>query len=113
MKIVDIETIVFKYKSKVSSDIAGHAHPSEEHDAYQTLTRIVTDEGVDGFCFGGSKEINDRIIKPALVGKNPMDREKIWQYFYRDLQGSRGLISDRQLAVIDMALWDFLSLIHI
>jgi len=36
-----------------------------------------------------------------------MDREKIWQYLYRDLQGSRGLISDGQLAVIDMALWDF------
>jgi len=46
LKIVDIETIVFKYKSKVSSDIAGHAHPSEEHEAYQTLTRIVTDEGL-------------------------------------------------------------------
>jgi len=107
LKIVDIETIVFKYKSKVSSDLAGHAHPSEEHDAYQTLTKIVTDEDVDGYCFGGNKEINERIIKPALVGKNPMDREKIWQYLYRDLQGSRGLINDRQLAVIDMALWDF------
>jgi len=107
LKIIDIETIIFKYESQIGSDIAGHAHPSEEHDAYQTLTRIVTDEGVDGFCFGGNKKINDRIIKPALIGKNPMDREKIWQYLYRDLQGSRGLISDRQLAVIDMALWDF------
>jgi len=107
LKIIDIETIIFKYKSQIGSDIAGHAHPSEEHDAYQSLTRIVTDEGVDGFCFGGNKKINDRIIKPALIGKNPMDREKIWQYLYRDLQGSRGLISDRQLAVIDMALWDF------
>jgi len=107
LKIIDIETIIFKYKSQIGSDIAGHAHPSEEHDAYQSLTRIVTDEGVDGFCFGGNKKINDRIIKPALIGKNPMDREKIWQYLYRDLQGSRGLISDRQIAVIDMALWDF------
>lgn len=107
LKIIDIETIIFKYKSQIGSDIAGHAHPSEEHDDYQSLTRIVTDEGVDGFCFGGNKKINDRIIKPALIGKNPMDREKIWQYLYRDLQGSRGLISDRQLAVIDMALWDF------
>ena len=107
LKIIDIETIIFKYESQIGSDIAGHAHPSEEHDAYQSLTRIVTDEGIDGFCFGGNKKINDRIIKPALIGKNPMDREKIWQYLYRDLQGSRGLISDRQLAVIDMALWDF------
>ena len=106
MKIVDIETIVFKYKSRVRSDIAGHMHPSKEHDAYQTLTRIVTDEEVEGYCLGGNKEINDHIIKPALIGKNPMDREKIWHYLYRDLQGSRGLISDRQIAIIDMALWD-------
>mgnify|MGYP005644303895 FL=1 len=107
MKIVDVETIVFKYRSRVRCDLAGHAHPSEEHDAYQTLTVIVTDEDVNGYCFGGNKEINDRVIKPALIGKNPMDRERIWQHLYRDLQGSRGLISDRQLAVIDMALWDF------
>lgn len=106
MKIVDVETIVFKYRSTVGSDIAGHAHPAPEHDAFQTLTKIVTDEGVEGYCFGGSKETNDRIVRPALVGKNPMDREKIWQMFYRRLQGSRGGLNDRQLAVVDMALWD-------
>ncbi|RLG95573.1 enolase [Candidatus Bathyarchaeota archaeon] len=107
MKIVDVETITFKYKSRIGFDIAGHAHPAEEHTAYQTLTRIVTDEGIDGYCFGGDKRINERIIKPAIVGMNPLDRERIWQYLYRDLQGSRQLISSEQLAVIDMALWDF------
>lgn len=107
MKIIDVETIVFKYRSKRQHDLAGHTHPAPEHDALQTLTAIVTDEGVNGYCFGGSKEINDRIVKPSLLGKNPMDREKIWQMFYRRLQGSRGGISDRQLSVVDMALWDF------
>ena len=67
----------------------------------------VTDEGIDGYCFGGDKRVNERIIKPAIVGMNPLDRERIWQYLYRDLQGSRQLISSEQLAVIDMALWDF------
>jgi len=106
VKIVDVETIVFKYRSTVGSDIAGHAHPAPGHDAFQTLTKIVTDEGVEGYCFGGSKETNDRIVKPALMGKNPLDREKIWQMFYRRLQGSRGGLNDRQLAIVDMALWD-------
>jgi len=107
MKIIDVETIVFKYRSKRQHDLAGHTHPAPEHDALQTLTAIVTDEGVNGYCFGGNKEINDRNVKPSLLGKNPMDREKIWQMFYRRLQGSRGGISDRQLSVVDMALWDF------
>ena len=108
MRITDVETIVFKYKSTTAPDSAGHGHPAPEHDAQQTLTKIVTDEGADGYCFGGNKETNDRIVKPALVGENPLDRERIWHYFYRHLQGSRGgRLNDRQLAVIDMALWDF------
>jgi L-alanine-DL-glutamate epimerase-like enolase superfamily enzyme len=67
----------------------------------------MTDEGIDAYCFGGAPEINELMIKPTLVGKNPLDREQIWQFFYRQLQASRGGLTDRQLAVIDMALWDF------
>ena len=106
MKIVDVETLVFTYTSTRAHDRAGHTHPAPPHDALQTLTTIVTDEGVDGYCFGGSKETNDRVVKPALLGMNPLDREKIWQLFYRRLQGSRGGLNDRQLAVVDLALWD-------
>lgn len=83
MKIVDVETTVFRYRSKLGSDIAGHTHPAAEHDAYQTLTKVVTDEGVDGYCFGGSKQMNERVIRPSLIGENPLEREKIWQKLYR------------------------------
>lgn len=107
MRIVDVETIVFTYDSCRDVDLAGHGHPAKAHEAVQTLTRIVTDEGVDGYCFGGDKEVNERLIKPALLDKNPMDREKIWQSFYHRLQASRGRLSDRQLSIVDMALWDF------
>ncbi len=107
MKIVDVETIVFTYPSTRRADLAGHTHPAPPHDARQTLTVIVTDEGANGYCFGGSPEINDRVVKPALLGQNPLDRERVWQLFYRRLQGSRGGLTDRQLAVVDMALWDF------
>ena len=107
LKIIDVETTVFKYGSTVASDSAGHTHPAPEYEKLQTLTKILTDEGADGYCFGGSKETNDRVIKPALIGENPLNRERIWQKFYRHLQGSRGGLNDRQLAVVDMALWDF------
>jgi L-alanine-DL-glutamate epimerase-like enolase superfamily enzyme len=107
MEIVDVETVVFKYRSTVAADSAGHGHPAIEHERLQALTRIVTDEGIDGYCFGGNKETNERIVKPALRGKDPLNREEIWQMLYRQLQGSRGGLSDRQLAVVDIALWDF------
>ena len=49
MKIVDIITEVFNYKSKIVPDAEGHTHPGPEHDATQTLLRIVTDEGTEGY----------------------------------------------------------------
>lgn len=107
MKITDVETITFQYMSQRGFDLAGHSHPTTPYPATQSLTRIMTDEGVDGYCFGGVPELNDRVVKPTLLGKNPFDREQIWQLFYRHLQASRGGLTDRQLAVIDMALWDF------
>ena len=54
MKIVDIKTQTFKYKSNQVSDSEGHGHPGPEHDATQTLLTIV-DEGLQGYAFGGSR----------------------------------------------------------
>ena len=78
MKIVDVKTQTFKYKSNQVSDSEGHGHPGPEHDATQTLLTIVTDEGLEGYAFGGSPAIAEQIFKPALVGEDPFYREKLW-----------------------------------
>ena len=49
-------------------------------DTTQTITRISTDEGVEGFMLGGNPEIISNVIKPMLVGENPLDREKLWNW---------------------------------
>ena len=54
MKIVDVVTEVFGYKSKTVRDSDGHTHPGPEHDARQSLLKIVTDEG-----YNVQKEINN------------------------------------------------------
>lgn len=105
MKIVDVVIERFIYKSRIVGDLEGHTHPGPEHDAVQSLLRIVTDQGVEGYCFGGNREAL-QVAKPALVGEDPFYREKIWQTLKGWQRSHAGVLSDRFLAVIDMALWD-------
>jgi L-alanine-DL-glutamate epimerase-like enolase superfamily enzyme len=106
MKIVDVGVEVFRYKSKIIRDSEGHTHPGPEHDATQSLLRLVTDEGVEGYSFGANKEIIERIVKPLLIGADPFYREKIWQMLKERQRLHLGQLSDRVLAGVDMALWD-------
>jgi len=108
LKIKDICTISFRYRSRIVRDEEGHSHPGPEHDAIMTLTEIVTDEGEEGYCFGGSPEAN-RILKGILVGENPLDRERIWQKMSRARWLYRNILTDRAISTIDLALWDFLG----
>ena len=66
------------------------------------LLRIMTDEGVEGLsrCGGG---INIDEVKWQLVGENPMDRERIWQNFWRNLRTSNLGVA---IGPVDCALWD-------
>ena len=79
---------------------------------YVTL-KIETDEGVYGL---GDATLNNRETLPAkfledylipcLIGKDPLNSEDIWQYFYRGAYFRRGPISMAAIGAIDMALWD-------
>jgi len=106
MKIVDVTTEAFQYKSQIVRDSEGHTHPGPEHDAVQTLLRIVTDEGVEGYAFGADGTIIERLVKPILLEADPLYREKIWQALKERQRLNLGRLSDRILAAVDMALWD-------
>jgi len=105
MKITNIEVLTFTYRSRVVRDAEGHAHPGPEHDALHSLTRITTDEGVEGYCFGGN-EAMVQVARPLLIGENPLDRERIWQTLRRRQRLEKDALADHHIAVIDMALWD-------
>lgn len=72
-----------------------------------TITRIITDSGVEGCMLGGDREVNEKVIKPLLVGENPLDRERIWQWMDQ-VTYTRGL-SERDMGIVDCALWDLLG----
>lgn len=106
MKIVDVITQGFRYQSKVVRDAEGHTHPGPEHAAVQHVLKIVTDTGAEGYCFGASPEVTQRVVKPALVGEDPYDREKLWQRLREAQRLNLSTLSDRAIGVVDMALWD-------
>ena len=106
MKIADVKTIRFKYISQTVRDTDGHGHPGPEHEAVQTLLKIETDEGVEGYSFGGNPQVVANTIKPALIGEDPLYRERIWQDLKERQRLNLGTLSDGILCAVDLALWD-------
>ena len=108
MKVVNIEIIPFRYHSDRYQN--GQALPKRE--IIQTLTRIVTDDGAEGYYFGGqghgdqdglapaTRAFLETRIKSMLVGQDPFDRERFWQWMYA------AKTPENIMGVVDMALWD-------
>src|SRR5260370_34135966 len=111
MKIVDVT--VTPFKTQVDRYQNGEAQP--RMDVIQTITRIVTDEGAEGFYLGGrahgdqdglTPEDRDYIqhrIGPLLIGEDPFDRERFWQRLWA------AKTPDEQMSVSDLALRDLLG----
>ena len=77
MEIVDLVVETFRYHSQVVRDSEGHTHPGPEHEARQTLLRVVSDEGIEGYAFGTRAEVIQHIVKPVLVGADPFYRDRV------------------------------------
>lgn len=70
--------------------------------ARTSLLRILTDEGIEGISPRGAGASIEE-IKWQLIGADPLDRERIWQDFWRNLRTSNlGLA----IGPVDCALWD-------
>jgi L-alanine-DL-glutamate epimerase-like enolase superfamily enzyme len=107
MKITDVEVIPFEVHRKAFS--RGEWH---ETQALQTITRIRTDTGDEGYCLGGHghgdrdgllPDERKRLVgigRSLLVGQDPFDRERFWHWMWVSKT------PENLLSVIDMALWD-------
>jgi L-alanine-DL-glutamate epimerase-like enolase superfamily enzyme len=106
MKITDISTLSFRYTSRIVRDSHGHTHPGDAHEAVQTLLRIATDEGVEGFAACSNPAFTLKVLRPLLLGEDALYRERIWQHIKQRQRLHIGVLSDRVLSEIDIALWD-------
>jgi L-alanine-DL-glutamate epimerase-like enolase superfamily enzyme len=108
MKIVDLQVIPFRVKR--GSFQNGQVLPQVE--VVQTLTKILTDEGAEGYYFGGSGHgdqdglsAGQRAalvgrIRSLVLGQDPFDRERFWHWLWV------ANVEENLISVLDMALWD-------
>ncbi|MBC7234804.1 MAG: enolase [Chloroflexi bacterium] len=108
MKIVDVQVIPFRVPRRVFRN----RQLFPEGRTVQTLTKIITDEGAEGYYLGGHGHGDQDGLPPderahlraraksLLVGQDPFDREKFWHWMWVSK------VPENILSVIDMALWD-------
>jgi len=112
VRITDIEFVMVKGETLTPPTMFGPwVEPSEAGSIRYSLIRVLTDEGIEGDYIVWSEIPSARpnslketlnILKPYLIGRDPLDRESIWQELGSFWYGLRG----PAMAAIDMALWD-------
>jgi L-alanine-DL-glutamate epimerase-like enolase superfamily enzyme len=111
MKISRVSVDVFTFPTRRAVDSAGHAHPGDVTQARMGLLRIQTEDGCEGYAFGPPELLRpyiiDNFVRKVLVGQNALNRERLWQDLAHWQRGSAGQLTDRSLALIEQALWDW------
>ena len=108
VKITGIEVIPFE----TSAPRISFGEVLADHMVVQTVTKVSTDEGPEGYYFGGhfhgdqdgflpgDQALIARFLGPLLAGNDPFDREMIWQQLWA------AKLPENVCSVIDLALWD-------
>ncbi len=90
MRITDVEVIEFRTTSRGRPTRWNYGlWSNEERETTATVTRIATDEGIDGCMVGGGKAAIEGVMKPMLVGEDPMYRERLWNWMDQSATFSR------------------------
>ncbi len=108
MKISEIELISFSITATGRRTKWGYGEQGPERQVQYAITRIATDNGLEGYSEQGypyfyspQQDEIDNLVKPLLMGEDPLDRERLWQLMARHRGFSEGLVGN-----IDCTLWD-------
>ncbi|AXI81664.1 enolase [Peterkaempfera bronchialis] len=105
-----IEVSVFTTVARTAVDTHGHRHPSAAHEVKEALLTVTDSDGVSGRVLVHPDHLRpavlDGYIRPALLGQDPLDRERLWTSLARKQRGGHGRLTDRALGSVDLALWD-------
>lgn len=114
MKITDVKSHVLQYP--LEKELGYSQMYFDRRTAH--IVEVVTEEGIHGYgeAFGGgqvalaNKAIIERVIRPMILGEDPLDRERIWHKVYNSLRdhGQKGM-PIQALSGVDIALWDIVG----
>ncbi|MCH7605876.1 MAG: mandelate racemase [Chloroflexi bacterium] len=109
MKITDLSVIMCNWDSAPWRTATGDFGKTKQLG----VVRVHTDEGVEGNSFlGSSRQGADayvgpllELIKPMLVGANPLDIGDIWDKMWKQNRS----VSTNAIGAVDVALWDVMG----
>ncbi len=108
MKITDVRlTDTLYVPSKVQADAINTLPEVRAINFCQ----VATDEGLTGFvpARGGNvtKVLVENVLKPLIIGEDPMNNERIWSKMYWGTlsSGRRGALISA-ISIVDNAIWD-------
>jgi L-alanine-DL-glutamate epimerase-like enolase superfamily enzyme len=108
MKIVDVRTIPLSCPCEPPYASAGTWLPTRGG----LIVEVETDGGITGtgeagVGGGGTRQVIESLLRPMLIGKDPLLIEALWQRMFADARhfGRRGIVMNA-LSGIDIALWD-------
>jgi len=113
MKIKDVRYELYRHEKPQHPGEGRTGFPRVKGKVPFPLLRIITDDGVEGFA-SNDREVPESTvsaIRQMIVGKDPLDRERIWQDLWLWYDAGRGSkyyskITLRDMAYVDIALWD-------
>ncbi|WP_244641191.1 enolase C-terminal domain-like protein [Allosediminivita pacifica] len=76
----------------------------------KAVLTIRAEDGTEGHAFGSVDQLRpqllDGFIRQVVEEQDAFARERLWQDLAHWQRGSGGQLSDRTLAIVDVALWD-------
>jgi L-alanine-DL-glutamate epimerase-like enolase superfamily enzyme len=105
VKISNIEVIRFRTTTQHHPTKWGYGRWGEVRDTTETITKISTDDGAEGYMLGGDEQVIDNIVKPLILGENPLEREKLWNWMDQLVTFGHSL-PEHEMGIVDSALWD-------
>lgn len=115
MRITDIKTI--RLRAALTPERRVYSRSGQRTHRSALLVQVDTDERITGIgsCSGNGMILEamiERVLKPLLVGKNPLKIQELWEAsYFRSVAkefGSRGL-GVVALSGVDIAVWDILG----
>ena len=111
MKIVDVRGIPLTWRSDNPYMSAAGAQAARS----ALLVEVETDDGVTGIGEAGvgggapsvTRAVVEQLLKPMLVGEDPLLIERLWQKMFERTRaaGRRGVVM-HAISGVDIALWD-------
>jgi L-alanine-DL-glutamate epimerase-like enolase superfamily enzyme len=108
VKIIDVRTTVLRAPELPGIQDATIRHP--ERGRGGLFVHVDTDAGLSGFGVGsgtGTRAVIHEVLKPLLIGQDPLGHEKLWDDMFWRVRGfGRKGVAFQAISAVDIALWD-------